>query len=204
MRTVPQSQPMHHVISTCTLEPKPFTSPSHLSYSARKECQILRTGLGRSPLFCCSLVLSVVVSLEATGTNNPQQRKIQMLPPHFQMAGTDGTFPCARERFFGLSSLGSCSFRRDADDAGTVILFKHTLRIINSSQRTLQPGTSGPPWHNLRKWGTSDTSPREQLNGTARRGREKTEKPRMGRNDSGVYVQPFTPLAFVHDRVFRY
>ena len=115
------------------------------------------------------------------------------------MAGTGGTFPCARERFFGLSSLGSCSFRRDADDTGTFLLFRHTLRIINPSQRMLQPGTFGPPWHNLRKWETSDTSPPEQQNGTVRRGLEKTEKPRTDRNDSGVYVQSFALLVFVQD-----
>ena len=115
------------------------------------------------------------------------------------MAGTGGTFPCAHERFFGLSNLGSCSFRRDADDAGTFLLLRHTLHIINPSQRTLQPETSGPPWHNLRKWGTSDISPLEQQNGTVRRGLEKTEKPKTGRNDSGVYVQPIALLAFVQD-----
>ena len=154
--------------------------------------------MGLSP-FCCSLVLNVGVSFEATGTNNPQQRKIQTPPPHFQMAGTGGTFPCTHERFFCLSSLGSCSFRRDADDAGTFLPFRHTLRIINSSQRILQPGTSGPPWHNHRKWGTSDTSPPEQQNGTVRRGLGKTEKPRTDRNDSGVYVLSFALLVFVQD-----
>ena len=50
MKTPPQSQPMRHVLSTYTPEPKPFTSPSHLSYNAHKECQISKTGLGGSRL----------------------------------------------------------------------------------------------------------------------------------------------------------
>lgn len=134
------------------------------------------------------LVLSVRLFLEATGTNNPQQRKIQMPPRHFQMAETGGMFVCAYERFFGLSNLGFCSFRRDADDTGIFLLPGYSFRVINSLQKTLMPGIFGPLLHNLRKWVTSGTSQREQLNGTARRGLEKTERPKMGRNDFGVYV----------------
>jgi len=48
MKTPPQCQPTHRALSTYIPDLKPFTSPSHLSYSARKECQISRTGLGRS------------------------------------------------------------------------------------------------------------------------------------------------------------
>ena len=62
MKTPPQTQPMHHALSTYTPEPKPFTSPSLLSYNAHKECQISKTGLGGSRLrFCFTLVLSVNV-----------------------------------------------------------------------------------------------------------------------------------------------
>ena len=50
MKTTPQNQPMHDVLSTYTPEPRPFTSPSRLWYSAHKGCQISRTGLGRSSL----------------------------------------------------------------------------------------------------------------------------------------------------------
>lgn len=45
-----------------------------------------------SSQICFSLVLSANVFFEATGTNNPQQRKIQTLPRHFQMAETGGMF----------------------------------------------------------------------------------------------------------------
>ena len=134
------------------------------------------------------LVLSVRLFFEATGTNNPQQRKIQTPPRHFQMAGTDGMFVCAYERFFGLSNLGFRSFRRDADDTGIFLLSGYPFRVINSSQKPLMPGIFGPLSHNLRKWATSGTSQRERLNGTARRGPEKTERPKMGRNDFGAYV----------------
>ena len=50
MKTPPQSQQMRHALSTYTPEPRPFTSPSRLSYNAHKECQISKTGLGRSCL----------------------------------------------------------------------------------------------------------------------------------------------------------
>ena len=40
---------------------------------------------------------------------------------------------CVRERFSSLSNPGFRSFRRDADDAGTFLLFRHTLRVINPS-----------------------------------------------------------------------
>jgi hypothetical protein len=50
MKTPPQGQPIRHAPSTYTPEPKPFTSPSHLSCNAHKECQISKTGLGGSRL----------------------------------------------------------------------------------------------------------------------------------------------------------
>ena len=140
-----------------------------------------------SPIYF-SLVLSLRLFFEVTGTNNPQQRKIQTPPRHFQMAETGGMFVCAYERFFGLSNLGFRSFRRDAEDTGIFFLSGYTLCVINSLQKTLMPGIFGPLLHNLRKWATSGTSQREQQNGTVRRGLEKTEKPKMGRNDFGVYV----------------
>jgi hypothetical protein len=140
-----------------------------------------------SPI-CFSLVLSVNLFFEATGTNNPQQRRIQTLPRRFQMAETGGMFCLCLRALLQFIKLGFRSFRRDADDTGTFPLPGYTLRVINSLQKTLQPGTSGPLWHNLRKWAISDTSQREQQTGTARRGLGKTEKPRMGRNGFGVYV----------------
>ena len=200
MKTLPQSQPMHHVLFTYTPEPRHSTFPSHLSYNARKECQISKTGLGRSRLHICfSPVLSATALLKAIGTNNLQQRKTRILPRHLQTAEIDGMCCCAHERFFCLSILGFRSFRRDADDAGIFLPLRHKVRVINPLQKTLQPGTSEPLWHNLRKWATSDTSQREQQKGTARRDLEKIEKPRMDRNDFGVYVRSVSLLAFLLD-----
>src|SRR5258708_33204350 len=111
--------------------------------------------------------------------NNPQRRKTWTLPPHFRTVETGGMFRLCLRALLCLSNLGFPSFRRDADDAGTFLAFRRKLHITNPLQKTQQPGTFGPLWHNLRKWATSDTNQPEQQSGTARRGLVKTEKPRM-------------------------
>ena len=97
-----------------------------------------------SPI-CFSLVLSANVSFKATGTNNLPQRKIQTLPRHFQMAETGGMFCQYLPALLRFIKLGFRSFRRDADDTGIFPLLTHTLHVINSLQKTPQPGTSEPP-----------------------------------------------------------
>jgi len=79
-----------------------------------------------SPI-CLSLVLSADLFFEATGTNNPQQRKIQTLPRHFQMAETGGTFRSRLRALLRFIKLGFRSFRRDADDTGMFFMFGYTL-----------------------------------------------------------------------------
>ena len=43
-----------------------------------------------------------------------------------------------------LSNLGFGSFRRDADDAGTILKFGPKLRLFSPLQKTYRPGTFGP------------------------------------------------------------
>ena len=112
------------------------------------------------------------------------------------MAETGGMFCQYVPALLRFIKLGFRSFRRDADDTGIFLLFTHMLHVINSLQKTPQPGTFEPLWHNLRKWATFDTSQREQQSGTARRGLGKTEKPRTGRSDFGVYATPHTTHIF--------
>jgi len=89
--------------SKSTDAPRPFyiytrVQALHLSKSPLVQCPKGMPdfkdwfGWVSSPI-CFSLVLSVNVFFEAIGMNNPQQRKIQTLPRHSQMAETGGMFP---------------------------------------------------------------------------------------------------------------
>jgi hypothetical protein len=60
-----------------------------------------------SSQICRSFVLSITVSFKAIGTNNPRQRKIQMLPRHFQMAETGGMFACLTSASLVYQALAS-------------------------------------------------------------------------------------------------
>jgi len=82
-----------------------------------------------SSSICFPLVLNVNLFFEATGTNNPQQRKIRTLPRHFQMAETGGMFCLYLRALLRFIKPGFRSFRRDADDTGIFFLFGYTLRV---------------------------------------------------------------------------
>lgn len=113
-KIVPETEDDEDTSSKATDAPRPFyiytrAQALHLSKSPLVRCPQGMPdfkdwfGWVSSPI-CFSLVLSADLFLEATGTNNPQQRKIQTLPRRFQMAETGGMFVRTYERFSGLSN----------------------------------------------------------------------------------------------------
>lgn len=60
------------------------------------------------------------------------------------MVETGGMFRLYPPALLCLSNLGFGSFRRDADDAGTILKFGPKLRLFSPLQKTYRPGTFGP------------------------------------------------------------